>query len=260
MKIFVAFDMEGISGIFQSEQVSPGSRLYEEGRRFLTQDVNACVEGCFAGGAEQVVVRDIHGGGNHFVWEDLDPRAEYVRGATERERLPGIAQCAGLILLGYHAMAGTREAILEHTMSSRGWQSFRMNGQLTGEVGIDAGIAADHGVPTIMVSGDDKVCKEVKRLLKGVVVAQVKIGLACQGGQLLSREASRDLIVRRSSEAVGKAPSIEPLRVKSPVTMRLELVSRGNLPHLDSKPYAKIIDGRTYEVTGESVEQALRRL
>ena len=174
MKIFVAVDMEGISGIFQSEQVSPGSRLYEEGRRFLTQDVNACVEGCFAGGAEQVVVRDIHGGGNHFVWEDLDPRAEYVRGATERERLPGIAQCAGLILLGYHAMAGTREAILEHTMSSRGWQSFRMNGQLTGEVGIDAGIAADHGVPTIMVSGDDKVCKEVKRLLKGVVVAQVK--------------------------------------------------------------------------------------
>ncbi len=184
MRIFIAVDMEGISGIFQSEQVSPGGRLYEEGRRFLTQDVNACVEGCLAGGAEQVVVRDIHGGGNHFLWEELDPRAEYVRGSTDRERLPGIAECAGLVLLGYHAMAGTREAILEHTMSSRHWQSFRMNGRLMGEVGIDAGIAGDHGVPTILVTGDDKVCAEAAELLPGVVVAPVKTGLSCQGGQL----------------------------------------------------------------------------
>jgi D-amino peptidase len=260
MRIFVAVDMEGISGIFQSEQVSSGSRLYEEGRRFLTQDVNACIEGCLAGGTEQVVVRDIHGGGNHFIWEDLDPRAEYVRGSTDRERLPGIAECAGLVLLGYHAMAGTREAILEHTMSSRHWQNFWMNGYLTGEVGIDAGIAADHGVPTILVSGDDKVCREAQELLPGVVVAQVKTGLSCQGGQLLSREASRELIVSRASEAVRKAPSIRPLEVEHPVTMRLEVVSRGSLPNLDAKPYAKIIDGRTYEVTGDTVEQALRRL
>ena len=260
MKIFVAVDMEGISGIFQTEQTNPAGKHYAEGRRFLTQDTNACVEGCFAGGATAVVVRDIHGGNCHFLWEELDPRAEYIRGATDRERLPDIASCAGLILLGYHAMAGTREAILEHTMSSRGWQNFWLNGKPTGEVGIDAGIAADHGVPTILVSGDDKVCKEARQLLKGVVVAQVKKGLSCQGGQLLSREASRELIVRRSAEAVGKAESIKPLKAQSPVKMRLEVVSRGSLPNVDGKPYAKILDGRTYEVTGDTVEQALRRL
>ena len=260
MKIFVAVDMEGISGIFQSGQVMPSGALYQEGRRFLTQDVNACVEGCFAGGAKQVVVRDIHGGGNHFIWEDLDSRAEYVRGTTEKERLPGIASCAGLVLLGYHAMAGTRQAILEHTMSSKGWQNFSMNGRLTGEVGIDAAIAGDHGVPTVLVTGDDKVCREAKSFIKGVVVGQVKKGLSCQGGQLLSRQASHDLIVRRSSEAVAKAGSIKPFKVKHPVKMRLELVSRGRLSNTDSKPYVKIIDGRTYEVTGKTVEQALRRL
>jgi len=186
MKIFVAVDMEGISGIFQSDQVIPGGRLYEEGRRFLTQDVNACVEGCLAGGASRVVVRDIHGGGNHFLWEDLDPRAEYVRGATEAERLPGIAACAGLILLGYHAMAGTRQAILEHTMSSKSWQNLWMNGRPTGEVGIDAGIAGDHDVPTIMVTGDDKVCREARQLLKGVVVARSKPGCPAKGAIALS--------------------------------------------------------------------------
>ena len=260
MKIFVAVDMEGISGIFQSQQVIPGSGLYEEGRRFLTQDVNACVEGCFAGGADKVVVRDIHGGGNHFIWADLDPRAEYVRGSTDRERLPDIAKCHGLILLGYHAMAGTPEAILEHTMSSKSWQHCWLNGKITGETGIDAGIAGDHGVPTILVTGDDKVCREAKQLLKGVVTAQVKVGLSCQGGQLLSRKASYDLIVKRATEAVRSAPKIKPFKVKAPVKMRIELVSRGRVPSTDSKPYAKIIDGRTYEVTADTVEQALRRL
>lgn len=260
MKIFVAVDMEGISGIFQSEQVSPDGSHYQAGRRFLTQDVNACVEGCLAGGAKQVVVRDIHGGGNHFIWEDLDPRAEYIRGRTERERLPEIAKCSGLVLLGYHAMAGTPEAVLEHTMSSRSWQNFTMNGRLTGEVGIDAGIAGDHDVPTILVTGDDKVCREARNFMKGVVTAQVKKGLSCQGAQLLSRKGSYDLIVAKSKEAVEKVGSIKPLKVKKPVKMRLELVSRGSVPNTDSKPYAKVIDGRTYEVTGDTVEQALRRL
>ncbi|HJN19236.1 MAG TPA: M55 family metallopeptidase, partial [Armatimonadota bacterium] len=200
-----------------------------------------------------------HGGGCHFIWEDLDARAEYVRGTTDRERLPEIAKCAGLILLGYHAMHGTPEAILEHTMSSRGWQNFTMNGEPTGEVGIDAGIASDHGVPTIMVSGDDKVCKEAKKLIKGIVVAQVKKGLACQGGQLLSRQASYDLIVKQSAHAVKKADSIAPLKVKRPVRMRLEVVSRGQVPKVP-KPHLKVIDGRTYEVTGDTVEEALNRL
>jgi D-aminopeptidase len=51
-----------------------------------------------------------------------------------------------------------------------------MNGKKCGEVAIDAGIAGDHGVPTIMVSGDDKVCKEARKFIKGVQTVQVKKG------------------------------------------------------------------------------------
>ncbi|MCF6177427.1 MAG: M55 family metallopeptidase [Victivallaceae bacterium] len=45
---------------------------------------------------------------------------------------------------------------------------FWMNGVRCGEVAIDAGVAGDH-VPTIMVSGDDKLCIESQQFIADVV-------------------------------------------------------------------------------------------
>jgi D-amino peptidase len=258
MNIFVMVDMEGISGICRSSQVDQNGEHYPIGRRYLTLDVNACVDGCFAGGANKVVVRDAHGSGYHFIWEDLDPRAEYIQGASPAERMPDIESFDGLILLGYHAMAGTPRAILEHTMSSKSWQNFWMNGKRCGEVAIDAGIAGDHGVPTIMVSGDDKVCKEAGQFIKGVVTAQVKKGLDVEGGILLPKEQAHQLIRESAAKAVKACIKIKPYKVKSPVAMRLELVSRGSVPV--ARKHVKVIDGHTYEVIGPNVEETLRLL
>jgi len=258
MKIFVMVDMEGISGICRSSQVSQTGEHYQAGRRYLTLDVNACVAGCFAGGANKVVVRDVHGCGYHFIWDELDGRAEYIQGSSPAKRMPDIESFDGLILLGYHAMAGTPQAILEHTMSSKSWQNFWMNGQKCGEVAIDAGIAGDHGVPTIMVSGDDKVCQEAREFIKGVQTAQVKQGLDVEGGILLPKERAHQLIRDTAATAVSMCKKINPYHVQAPVTMRLELVSRGSVPV--ARKHVKVIDGRTYEVVGPTVEETLRLL
>lgn len=261
MKIFVMTDMEGVSGVCRSNHVKKGEPLYREGRQFLTWDVNACVDGCFAGGADAVVVRDAHGGrGSNLVWEELDSRAEYLMGDQGAERLAGIGTCDACILLGFHAMAGTQEAVLEHTMSSAAWQNFWLNGRRCGEIGIDAAIAGENGVPTVLVTGDDKACAEAEGFLPGVLTATVKHGLGVESARLLPPEKAHDLIRERSAEAVQRADDVEPFVVEPPVTARLERVSRGRLPSPESKPYLTIIDGRTYEVTGESVEQALKRL
>jgi D-amino peptidase len=260
MKVYVITDMEGISGICRKGQVSRGDPLYAQGRHYMTQDINACVEGCLAGGATQVVVQDTHGGSSHVIWEDLDPRAEYVIGRPGGRRFDRIEEFDGLILLGYHAMAGTPEAILEHTMSSVHWQNLWLGGRKCGEIGIDAAIAADNGVPTIMVSGDDKACHEAEEFLPGVVTACVKTGLALEGGRLLSMKAAHKVITESASDAVQKIGQIEPVVVDKPVTLRLEYVSRGQVPAHGEKPYVKVIDGRTFEVTGDTVEEALWRL
>ena len=258
MKIFVMVDMEGISGICRSSQVMADDAEYQRGRRFMTWDANACVAGLLAGGATKVVVRDAHCSGFNFLWEELDNRAEWIQGRSGGERMPEIASFDGLVLLGYHAMAGTPAAILEHTMSSNAWQNFWMNGVRCGELAIDAGIAGDHGVPTILASGDDKLCREARRFVPGIVTARVKKGLDCQGGRLLPAERAHALIGAAAAKAVPLCKRIKPYKVKHPVRMRLELVSRGSVPA--GRPGVKVIDGRTYEVTAPTVEKALTAL
>ncbi len=261
MRVFVMTDMEGISGVCRRGHVTKGDPLYEAGRRFLTAEVNACVRGCLEGGADEVIVKDGHGGtGDNFLWEQLVPGATYVMGEAGRQRLPGIERCDALILLGFHAMAGTPYAVLEHTMSSASWQNFWLNGRRMGEIGIDAAIGGENGVPTILVTGDDKACEEAAGLLPGVTTACVKWGLACEGARLLPPSVAYELIAERSAEAVREASRTAPFVIEPPVTARLERVSRGKLPVEGSKPYVKVIDGRTYEVTADSVEQALLRL
>jgi D-amino peptidase len=260
MKIFVMVDMEGISGIVKREQVSRSESLYAKGCEYIVGDVNACVEGLVQGGADEIVVRDAHSSGFNFIWDRLDPRAEYIQGGGKRPRMPGIEEMDGMVLLGYHAMAGTEDAVLEHTMSSAAWQNFWINGVKSGEIAIDAGIAGDAGVPTIMVSGCDKACREAEDFIDGIYAAVVKTAYGVEYAKLLPQEKAHALITETACKAAENCKNIKPYKVESPVTMRLERVERGQPPDFGDKPYFKKIDSRTYEVTGDSVLQALERL
>jgi D-amino peptidase len=256
MDVFVMVDMEGISGICCTRQSHTTEVEYPAARRHQAGDVNACVEGCLAGGAKRIVVRDAHARGFNFPLDQLDPRAEYVQGTSSRQRMPDIAKFDGLILIGYHAMAGTPQAVIDHTWSY-GWQNFHINGKKSGEIALEAGIAGDNGVPIIMVSGDDKTCREARRLLRDVVTVQVKKGLDAEGAQLLSKDRAHQLIRDGAELACRQYKRFQPYKFTKPVTMRLEMTTRGRIPN---RPDVKVIDGRTYEVTARTVEQALRLL
>lgn len=257
MKIYIFVDMEGISGISGGGYVSEDHRLYQTGRKFYTWDINACVKGCIEAGAESVIVRDGHSCGQHAILEELDPRAELIQGDSGLQRMPGLGECAGLILLGYHAMAGTTGALLEHTMSSRGIQNIWLNGRQAGEIALDAGIASDHGIPTIMVSGDDYACSEAREFIPGVVTCEVKKGLSTQGARLLPLEEAHTRITEAAAEAVRKLSQISPMPLARPLTLRLEVTERGANTSFASRKNTRIINGRTREVTADTINEAL---
>lgn len=259
MNLFIMADAEGISGIYAREQVT-ASPYYDECRKRMTQDINACVEACKQAGVEKIYVRDCHGSGCSVLWEELSPLADYyIMGITNQNRFPGLDDCDGVILLGYHAMAGTPEAILEHTFSSATAQNYWVNGIKAGETAIDAGIAGDRGKPVIMVSGDDKLCLEAKALMPWVVTAEVKRGITWHGGFLLPAEKAHAVIRECTREAIMRMPEMKPLVFDKPIKIRIERTERNDLPRQYSKPYMKIIDGRTYEVEGATMEEALSR-
>ena len=75
MKILIAADMEGITGVVDSNQTNPSHAEYNRFRRLMTGDVNAAIRGAFDAGADEVVVSDGHWFNLNILIEELDPPA-----------------------------------------------------------------------------------------------------------------------------------------------------------------------------------------
>jgi D-amino peptidase len=160
MRIVVLVDMEGITGICKREQTLPGDRLFPEACELLTGDIHATVQGLVDAGVDDIIVYDCHMSSFNAPLPPLHPAARYMRGSAANSlRAPMIdRRTDGVVLLGYHAMAGTLHAVLEHTMNSKSWFRLAVNGRAIGEIAYDAALAGAEGVPVILVSGDDKAC------------------------------------------------------------------------------------------------------
>ena len=255
MKVFVMVDIEGISGVYTREQVLQEERRFSEGRRFMTADVNACVEGLHDAGVEEIYVCDCHGTSFSLIWDELTPLADYyICGRKMGKRFVGIEDCDAVILLGYHAMAGTEYATLEHSYNSRRIQNLIINGKPVGEIAFDAAIAGEYGKPVIMVSGDDKACEEAKEILPKVTTACVKRGISIFGAMLMPAEKAHKLIYEKSKEAVENYKNCKPYTFNQPIKCEVEFVERTLINHPDSS-FVKVISGREVEVFGTTAEE-----
>ena len=258
MKIYIMADIEGISGVFLQEQVMSSGERYNEARNLMTREVNICAEALKDSGVDTVYFHDCHCTGNNAVWDKLSPAIDYVISGNEhKDRFcEQVKECDGVILLGYHAMAGTRGGILEHTIMSEQWQNCYINGVKSGEARIDAAILGDLDIPVIMGSGDDVLEKEVKEFLPDVVTAVVKEGIGCNTALLLSPARAENEIREKTRKAIENIANAKPFKISAPVKFTIELVERGQMPNVHSKPYMEIEADRKYSVTGDSVVDA----
>src|SRR5271154_4403368 len=185
MRVHVISDMEGVAGIVKWGQTTGGdSRLYQEGRVLYTEEINATVRGAKAAGATEIVVMDCHGAGegwtfNSLIPEELDPDCEYVvqnEWTEYTEYLESGIDAA--LFVGMHAMAGTPDGVLSHTVSGSSWRSLRFNDVEVGETGINAALCGTWNCPVLLVTGDEATCVEGRALLgNGLTTAAVKKGI-----------------------------------------------------------------------------------
>jgi len=180
VRVYISVDMEGIAGVVHESQTDPASPAfapeYARFRRLMTAEANAAVEGALAAGATRVLVNDSHWHMRNLLAEELHQAAELVSGDPKpRSMVQGIdAGFDAALFIGYHARAGTRNAILDHTYADR-IHEVRLNGKPVGELGLNAGVAGVHGVPVALVSGDSALAAEAKDLLgDGVATVIVK--------------------------------------------------------------------------------------
>jgi len=252
-KVYVSVDMEGISGVTCSGQTLPGGARYAEGRRLMAEDMNACVAGCFAAGATEVVIRDGHGGGSNVDPAAIDARATLIQG-TAAPYMEGADGAEAAILLGFHAKARTPGALLHHTFSSSAVQGVWLNGREVGEVGVLAAILAEHKVPVVMVSGDDKVCAEAREWIPGAVTGETKKGTGSQSAEPVPLEAAHRLIREKTEQALRKRKEIPCIPVSYPAKMRWDYLPKGHARTYDPA-FEPVENPRRVEKAGGSVEK-----
>ena len=227
MKILIATDMEGITGVTTWDHVTPGHAEYARFRKLMTQDINAAVRGAMDAGADEVIIADGHWNGSNILVEELDSRARLNTGSPSPfSMMQGIDESVdGVMFVGYHARNGTPNAILDHTWSSRTVANVWLNNILTGEYGLNAAVAGHFGVPVIMVSGDQTACAQVVELLGDIEMAVVKHATSRFAADCLTPQTSQELICLAAERAVGRLTEGDmpnPFELDAPVRVTVE--------------------------------------
>jgi D-amino peptidase len=259
MRVHVISDMEGVSGIVKGPQAGGGEPLYDEGRKLYTEEINAAVRGAKAAGATEIVVMDCHGAGkewsfNSLVPELLHPDCEYVVQEDWTEYTEFLEQgCDAALLVGMHAMAGTRRGVLNHTVSGKDYFNLRFNGTLVGETGIHAALCGTWNCPVLLVTGDDTACDEGRALLgDGLTTVAVKRGLGLTSARQIPPLRARELIEAGARQALSDLEAVAPWSPGSPCEIVVEFKHTLAVDKLRFRQGVVRVDDRTISVTADT--------
>ena len=227
MKIYLVTDFEGVSGItsydtFRRDIVGD---VEERGKAvgLWVREVNAAIRGARNAGAGEIVVLDNHSSGDTLPFDQLEHPAHLIHGRRRPTWLPLLDSSAtALVFVGQHAMAGTRNGHLCHTYSRRRLKRVVLNGREIGEFGLAAGIAGEHGVPAVYLSGDDKATEEARMLVPGVSTTTVKVGLSTTSCVSFSRAQVEESIELGVRQALSGVDDVAPLVFETPIELHID--------------------------------------
>ena len=225
LKVFISVDMEGLAGVVAGTDVSPTGRDYGHFRAIMAAEANAAVRGALAAGAREFVVRDSHGDKTNLLPGDLQPPALLIRGqgTGPKNMMEGIdASFGAAIFIGYHAKAGTPNAILEHT-SNGNVIDFSINGVSLPEGGYNALVAGLYKVPVVFASGDRALTEQLKSLLGPIETVSVKDEIGGDASRGLAPKDAQTQIEAGVERGVRRRAELKPYTMTAPYTMVLKV-------------------------------------
>jgi D-amino peptidase len=251
VRVLVYHDMEGLAGQDDYRTFNYShSEFYAKGRQLLAADVNAVVDGLFAGGATMVTIVDGHGSGNPAPDLDpalLDPRAtQLTRDSSFRQYMDIVAPDTfdAIVAVGMHAKTGSRGfASHTYTIGMDWW----LNGRSITESELVAYSWGRFGVPMIFVSGDDKLQADL-RTMPWVQFVVTKHATSASTVTLRSVDSVHAEMKAKAADAVRRLGDAKAITVKTPVLAALRTVLPASLAPLKGVP------GLTLAPTGDRVD------
>jgi len=257
MNIFISADIEGIAGVVSPQQCRSGNGAYELARVLMEKEVNAAIEGAFDAGASNVIVADSHGDMTNLRAEFLDPRAQLVSSKPRPlSMLDGLEQGSfdGLFLIGFHSAAGEK-GVLAHTINGSAFYRVTINGETMAEADIYSALAAEHGTPLWLVSGDNELQDWISAYYPGTNYACVKRCISTTSAQSMSPQCAQTKISDQAYRAVKNASQKIVSRISAPYTLTLESTKPVLTDLFTLVPGVKEVDARTVAYTGETMQE-----
>jgi D-amino peptidase len=228
MRIYVSVDMEGASGVTRWQDVGTAGQDYQRARSWMTADVNAAVEGARAAGATEFVVEENHGVEMlcNLLLDEIDPDVDVVRGLPRNGPTTAAAlddSFDAMFLVAHHAKVGDYPGYCAHTISYGGYSDVRLDGRSVSEGEIFASIAAQQGVPTALITGDDIIAAEMAKVTPGIEAAIVKRALSRTGGWIVPPRRAAGIIREAARRAVENVAARRLQVIDVPVPLRMEV-------------------------------------
>ncbi len=254
--------MEGISGIDHWHQILQGFEEFEEfGRVQVTEDVNAAIRGLRAAGATHIRVADSHGSGGaskNIIPEQLEMGVELFQEHSIPKRMTEAVDKSvdAAVLVGFHAMAGTKDGLFRHTITLG--PSVRVNGRPVGETALDAYILAEYGIPVIMATGDQALVREASSFLPGIETAQVKTSLDARTTECLPLSEARCLIEEAARRALSRLADFKPVQISKPIKVDVSHPTEEQADLCDTIPGSVRASKNTTSFTTERWDEAYK--
>jgi D-amino peptidase len=256
MKIYIITDLEGsamVSRFIQTRDYQNCPEMKTQAMTLLTGEVNATVDGILDAAPDaEVIVWDGHGTGGIDIMA-FHPKAKLIARGPIKPPHHLDSSFDALFFVGQHAMAGTPDAPLCHTYSSKLIEYYKINGVFVGEFGARAMLAGTFGVPTVFIAGDDKALIEAQALVPGIHGAVVKQGLGLELALHLSHQAARSLIRETAAQAVADIGNIPPVQSKPPYEQETRVKEGVSLGGFLDQPGAQRIDDRTVLIRSDNM-------
>jgi D-amino peptidase len=262
LRVYISVDMEGIAGVVTGDQLGPGGFEYQKAREWMTGEVNAAIRGARDAGATEFVISDSHGNGESLLIDQLPADVRIVRSwPRPLMMMEGIdSSFAVAFFIGYHASTTNIRGVRAHTISSAHLAAVSLDGIMMPEAGINAAIAGRFGVPVALITGDDAIIDEARKVIGPMEGAVVKRAISFHAAETMTPQMSQQTIQAAAKRAFERRASFKPYTVKTPVELDLTFKNYRAAEMLTFLPYVTRVNAHTVHFTGKDILEVSRFL
>lgn len=228
LNVYISADIEGVNNVTYPHQTdSSGGELYLAATKQQHEELNCIVEGLLEANVDKITINDAHGRMENLHISELNPKIELISGKPKPiSMLSNLSDSYNCVFFtGYHAKAASLEGVLAHTFSTI-FNQVKLNGNLVGEIELNATYAGLLNVPVALVTGDDITCLEAVNALGNIKTVCTKTAISTTSAKCKPNEQLFKELKAAAFDTVKNPENWSLYKKNSPYILELDFANR----------------------------------